>query len=131
MKFRRIKKWSGGALGQISRAISELQIALERVKVGNGLLITYENGSFTIRCTDYATSAPLAIAGTPGLFKVAALVGWEKASAESEWTQMSIEDMISKNPTRLWTSFADGTDAYPWKALRPTWEYVRGWGEEE
>ena len=75
--------------------------------------------------------ASLDVAGTPALFKVCALVGWKKTSAESEWEQMSLEEMIEENPTRLWTEFKDGEDSYPWKALRPTWDYVRAYDEEE
>jgi len=71
------------------------------------------------------------VAGTPELFKVCALVGWEKADEESNWEIMSAADMVTHNPARMWHTFVDGVDSYPWRALRPTWDWVRAVDDEE
>ena len=69
--------------------------------------------------------ASLDVAGTPALFKVCALVGWTLDS-EGEWTQMTIDDMVSSPPTELWEGQTE-----PGNYLRPTWDYVRAYDEEE
>jgi hypothetical protein len=89
---------------------------------GNGRLIVDGSGYWTI----HINPSSFSVAGTPGLFKSPQLIGWEKATSSSAWSQMSYDDMITQNPTRLWTSFVDGTDAYPWYGLRLTYDYVRG-----
>lgn len=131
MRFKRVRKYRGGALGEMSNAINALEDSMEKIRAGDGITLIKENNSIAILATPYRRSGGgLAVAGTPALFKVCALVGWEKTSAEAEWEKMSLEEMIEENPTRLWTEFKDGEDSYPWKALRPTWDYVRGWEEE-
>ena len=69
--------------------------------------------------------ASLDVVGTPALFKVCALVGWTLDS-EGEWTQMTIDDMVSSPPTELWEGQTE-----PGNYLRPTWDYVRAYDEEE
>ena len=133
MRFRRVRKYRGGALGEMSATINSLADSMERIRGEYGIEVKPENNSIVIRSYSHYKSGSgsgLAVAGTPALFKVCALVGWEKTSAEAEWEKMSLEEMIEENPTRLWTEFKDGEDSYPWKALRPTWDYVRGWEEE-
>jgi len=63
------------------------------------------------------------VAGTPALFKVCALVGWTLDS-EGEWTQMTIDDMVSSPPTELWEGQTE-----PGNYLRPTWDWVRAYEE--
>ena len=131
MRFKRVRKYRGGALGEMSNAINALEDSMEKIRAGDGITLIKENNSIAILATPYRRSGSgLAVAGTPALFKVCALVGWKKTSAEAEWEKMSLKEMIEENPTRLWTEFKDGENSYPWKALRPTWDYVRGWEEE-
>lgn len=65
------------------------------------------------------------IAGTPAIYKVVMSMGWKKTSAVANWEQMTAAETASTVPTRLWYTFVDGTDAYPWHAWRPTWDYPR------
>lgn len=67
-----------------------------------------------------------AAAGTAGLFKCdGVLVGWKKTGESDAWEQMSVADMLTEFPTRLWTEFVHGVDSYPWYGLRKTYDYVR------
>lgn len=67
----------------------------------------------------------LAVAGTPAPYKGLFLLGWKKTTAEAEWTQMTSAETTTNAPTRLWESFIDGVDDYPWCGLRPMWDYPR------
>ena len=128
MKFQRVRRIKGGVLGAHARAITALQETMERIRAGYGIWFSHENNSIAINA-DRAQGGGITAAGAPALFKGIFLVGWEKTSALTDWSQMTVEDMIASPPTKLWTEFVAGVDAYPWKALRPTWDYVRAWEE--
>ena len=127
--FLRLGKHSNYLLGRMRALIDAHSKALENFKTDD-CDSPYPNaeGGWTFPA-GVGGGSGFEVFGTRGLFKGAELIGWEKASASSEWTQMSIAEAVSYNPTRLWTEFVDGVDAYPWKALRPTWDYVRAYKE--
>ncbi len=74
MKFSRTKSYSGGALGQLSRAILQIQQSLERMRYSDPIYFKEENNSIAI-CShesnaaggDYAfkLSASVVMEGTP------------------------------------------------------------------
>jgi len=80
---------------------------------------------------------PFEVAGTPALGKQPVLSAWRKVDAGSDWEQIPMEELYTDdeftglaytqfaNNERLWTSFVDGPDAYPWYGLRLTYDYVR------
>lgn len=130
MRFRRVRRYPGGALGEMSRAVNSLQQSMERIRAGYGITLLQENNSIAICALDPSMSdGGLNVAGTPALFKSVQLVGWSKSSSTAAWAQMTISAMVATPPTRLWTEFVDGVDSYPWYALRPTWDYVRAYEE--
>ena len=124
MKFERVRKFAGGVLGEIADALEEIMDSLEGIRAGWGIRLTTENNSLAIHNTQRAKDG-FAVAGTPELFKVVTLMGWELDS-EGEWTQLSVDDAISYSPLPMFTGQTDAG-----KYLRPTWDWVRATDEEE
>ena len=48
MKFKRVKRYAGGALGEMSRAINSVQYSLEKIRAGFGIEFIQENNSIAI-----------------------------------------------------------------------------------
>ncbi len=112
------------ALAQVRDDLLQFLLTLD----GGGEWLTKMSGALSWEDPDESIvegGGGMNVAGTPELFKVCSLVGWEKASAEADWEQMSIEAMGATPPTQMWTEFVHGEDAYPWYGLRPTWDWVR------
>lgn len=81
----------------------------------------------TMGAENYAKwgTGSLAVYGTPALYKGVFLRGWSKASDSAAWVAMTVAQEAATPPAKLDTEFVDGSDAYPWRAWRPTWDYPR------
>lgn len=55
MKFVRVKRYKGGALGKISSAINSMQESMERLRAGYGIRFFHENNSIAITLDNVAS----------------------------------------------------------------------------
>ena len=65
------------------------------------------------------------VANSPGLYKVIILLGFKKTSKEAEWCQMTAAESEAFSPVRMYDTFSEEDDEYPWYALMPAWDYPR------
>jgi len=55
MKFVRVKRYKGGALGKMASAINSMQESMERIRAGYGILFFHENNSIAITLDSVAS----------------------------------------------------------------------------
>ena len=105
----------------------ELQGLLWRLtgqQVDEGMVATI-CGSYPNIGASWGTGGALSVNGTPALYKGVFLRGWSKASNAASWVAMTVAQEVTNPPYGLESDYVDGTNAYPWHALRPTWDYPR------
>lgn len=55
MRFRRVRRYKGGALGELSRVVNDIAASVERISAGDGIQFIHENNSIRIRAIERAT----------------------------------------------------------------------------